>query len=91
MATAEVTMRNNGEPIPPERAPHIFERFYRARSDGRISGHGLGLSIACELTKAHGGELDLVRSDSEWTEFRLRLPSHGVSSAAQLSAIPSQA
>ena len=72
--TAEVTVKNNGEPIPPERAPHIFERFYRGRSDGRISGHGLGLSIASELTKAHGGELDLVRSDSEWTEFRLRLP-----------------
>ena len=71
---AEVTVKNNGEPIPPERAPHIFERFYRGRSDGRISGHGLGLSIASELTKAHGGELELARSDSEWTEFRLRLP-----------------
>jgi signal transduction histidine kinase len=71
---AEVTVRNNGEPIPPERAPHIFERFYRARSDGRISGQGLGLTIACELAKAHGGELELVRSDREWTEFRLSLP-----------------
>jgi two-component system heavy metal sensor histidine kinase CusS len=71
---AEVTVRNNGEPIPPERAPHIFERFYRARSDGRISGQGLGLTIACELAKAHGGDLELVRSDREWTEFRLSLP-----------------
>jgi signal transduction histidine kinase len=70
----EVTVKNNGEPISPERAPHIFERFYRARSDGRIPGQGLGLSIAGELAKAHGGELKLVRSDSEWTEFCLRLP-----------------
>lgn len=76
---AEVTVRNNGEPISPERAPHIFERFYRARSDGRISGQGLGLSIACELAKAHHGELTLVRSDKEWTEFRLRLPRNGAS------------
>jgi signal transduction histidine kinase len=75
---AEVTVRNNGEPIPPERAPHIFERFYRARSDGRISGQGLGLSVACELAKAHGGDLGLVRSDREWTEFRLWLPRHRV-------------
>ncbi len=75
----EITVKNNGEPIPPERASHIFERFYRARSDGRISGHGLGLSIASELTKAHGGELVLARSDSEWTEFRLRLPRAGAS------------
>jgi signal transduction histidine kinase len=71
---AEVTVRNNGEPIPPERALHIFERFYRARSDARISGQGLGLSIAWELAKAHGGRLELVRSDREWTEFRLSLP-----------------
>ncbi|MFL6588592.1 MAG: ATP-binding protein [Chthoniobacterales bacterium] len=71
---AEITVKNNGEPIPPERAPHIFERFYRARADARISGQGLGLSIAGELAKAHGGELKLVRSDEEWTEFRLTLP-----------------
>jgi len=71
---AEVTVKNNGEPIPPERAPHIFERFYRARADARISGPGLGLSIAAELAKAHGGRLELVRSDREWTEFRLILP-----------------
>jgi len=83
---AEVTVKNNGEPIPPERAPHIFERFYRGRSDGRISGHGLGLSIASELTKAHGGELELARSDSEWTEFRLRLPGASVSVAPSARA-----
>lgn len=70
----QVRIRNNGTPIPPERAPHIFERFYRGRSDSRISGSGLGLSIACELTKALGGALELVRSDSEWTEFLLSLP-----------------
>jgi signal transduction histidine kinase len=71
---AEVTVKNNGEPIPPERAPHIFERFYRGRADARIPGQGLGLTIACELAKAHGGSLELVRSDREWTEFRLSLP-----------------
>ncbi|HEY2615139.1 MAG TPA: ATP-binding protein [Chthoniobacterales bacterium] len=70
----EVIVRNNGEPIPLERAPHIFERFYRARPDGRISGQGLGLSVACELAKAHRGELALIRSTIEWTEFRLVLP-----------------
>lgn len=76
---AEVTVRNNAEPIPPERVPHIFERFYQARSDPNISGQGLGLSIASELAKAHRGDLTLVRSDKEWTEFRLRLPRNGIS------------
>jgi signal transduction histidine kinase len=84
----EVMVKNNGEPIPRELAPQIFERFYRARSDGRIPGQGLGLSIAGELARAHGGELKLVRSDSDWTEFRLRLPREGISISRQPDAIP---
>jgi len=70
----DVTVRNTGEPISSERALHIFERFYRGRSHARIAGQGLGLSIAWELAKAHGGRLELVRSDREWTEFRFSLP-----------------
>jgi signal transduction histidine kinase len=72
-----VRVLNNGPAIPSERASHIFERFYRARADGRIAGAGLGLSIACELARANGGDLELVRSDAEWTEFRLTLPRAG--------------
>jgi signal transduction histidine kinase len=70
----EVRIKNNGPPIPPQRIPHIFDRFSRAQSDNGLSGPGLGLSIASELTKAHSGSLNLIRSDSAWTEFRLRLP-----------------
>lgn len=83
----EVTVRNNGEPIPPERAPHIFERFYRGRPDARIPGQGLGLAVAGELAKAHGGHLALVRSDREWTEFRLSLPKQRVEARAAASAL----
>jgi two-component system OmpR family sensor kinase len=72
---------NKGEPIPKERADQIFERFYRARSNQRAPGQGLGLSIARELAIAHGGQLSLVRSDSDWTEFRLTLPRFAESSA----------
>jgi signal transduction histidine kinase len=70
----ELTVANKGEPIPSERASHIFERFYRVGSHRTVRGQGLGLSIARELAFAHGGELALVRSDPEWTEFCLRLP-----------------
>jgi two-component system, OmpR family, heavy metal sensor histidine kinase CusS len=69
----ELMVRNNGEPIPSDRAPHIFERFYRVQPNGRTAA-GLGLSVACELSHAHGGSLELVRSDDTWTEFLLRLP-----------------
>jgi signal transduction histidine kinase len=84
---AEVTVKNNGDPIPPERAPHIFERFYRARTDARTPGQGLGLTIAGELAKAHGGRLELVRSDREWTEFRLTLPRGCVETARPQMAL----
>jgi len=63
---------------------------WKVESKGRIPGHGLGLSIASELAKAHGGELELARSDSEWTEFRLHLPRLGASPAQQPAAIPSK-
>ncbi len=70
----EVTIGNNGEGIPRERRANIFERFYRARGDGRIEGQGLGLTIARELARAQGGDVSLLKSDEQWTEFRLSLP-----------------
>ncbi len=70
----ELTIGNSGQGIPPERAAHLFERFYRVRGDERISGSGLGLSTARELARAHGGEVALLRSDATWTEVCVKLP-----------------
>lgn len=69
----QVCVGNNGPGIPPDLAPHVFERFYRALGNEQTPGHGLGLSIARELARAHGGDLTLARSRPDWTEFCLRL------------------
>jgi len=74
----EICVGNNGPGITRERAPHIFERFYRARSNEQTPGHGLGLSIARELARAHGGDLTLAGSQPDWTEFCLRLRASSV-------------
>jgi signal transduction histidine kinase len=70
----EMTIGNTGGGIPKDRTGQLFERFYRVCGGERVPGHGLGLSIARELARAHGGDVELVRSDGSWTEMRVRLP-----------------
>jgi signal transduction histidine kinase len=38
-----------------------------------VPGHGIGLNLARELARVHGGDLRLARSEAGWTEFELRL------------------
>jgi two-component system heavy metal sensor histidine kinase CusS len=76
---ANVTVRNTGPVIPAADHPRIFERFYRgdpARRQGRVAGIGLGLSLSREILRAHGGDLALIASNTECTEFVATLPLH---------------
>jgi signal transduction histidine kinase len=66
------TVGNTGRPIPQATQDHIFERFHRGSVGENVPGHGLGLNLARELARLHGGELRLVRSDDDWTEFHVR-------------------
>jgi signal transduction histidine kinase len=63
---------NTGHVIPGDAQEHIFERFHRDSSQSKISGHGLGLNLARNLTRLHGGEIRLLRSENDWTEFEVR-------------------
>jgi signal transduction histidine kinase len=56
---ARVLVTDHGPGIPPDEQDHIFERFWRSRSD--TPGTGLGLPIAKQIALAHGGNLT-VRS-----------------------------
>jgi signal transduction histidine kinase len=65
---------NTGRPIPHDAQPHIFDRFHRGGTGSAISGHGLGLNLARELARLHGGDIRLVCSENDWTEFQVRFP-----------------
>ena len=71
----KMTVANTGPGIPAAHVPQLFERFFRSDPHPDKPGQGLGLSLARELARAHGGDLELVQSDAEWTVFLLRVPS----------------
>ncbi|PYL29655.1 MAG: hypothetical protein DMF39_06795 [Verrucomicrobia bacterium] len=76
-----LTIGNNGRTIPP--AENIFERFHHNSTPSAASGHGIGLNLARELARLHGGDLRLVRSENDWTEFEVRFPAaDGVNAVA---------
>jgi signal transduction histidine kinase len=56
-----------------DKLPHIFERFYRAGSQG-TRGSGLGLAIAAEIAAAHGGTAEAARTFPRGLRIRLALP-----------------
>jgi PAS domain S-box-containing protein len=70
-----VRVHNLGTPIPAAVRAHLFEPFRQGAQGGaRASGVGLGLFIAHEIARAHGGSLDVRSDEGEGTSFTLRLP-----------------
>jgi signal transduction histidine kinase len=63
---------NTGSSIPRDAQEHIFERFHHSSTGSDISSHGLGLNLARNLARLHGGDLRLVGSEKDWTEFEAR-------------------
>jgi len=75
-ARLRVTVADTGIGIPAEHLPHIFDRFYRvdrARTEG---GAGLGLAIALEIARAHGGTITVDSTPGAGTTFTVDLPLH---------------
>ncbi len=71
---AALEVSDTGVGIPEDQLPLIFERFRRAdpsRSDG---GAGLGLSIARQIAKSHGGQIRAQSTPGKGSTFTLLLP-----------------
>ncbi len=70
---AEVAVQDTGEGIPPEELSRIFERFYQL-DQARRGGAGLGLSIAYEIVRAHGGTITVQSQPGKGSVFVVKLP-----------------
>jgi signal transduction histidine kinase len=66
-----VRISDDGPGLPPKAREHLFTAF---QGGVRKGGHGLGLAIAAELVRGHGGRLELGRTDEGGTSFIICLP-----------------
>ncbi len=74
---AELTVTDDGEGIPAEHLPHVFDRFYRAdpARSRATGGSGIGLTIARALVRAHGGTISAVSAGAgRGTRLTVTLP-----------------
>jgi PAS domain S-box-containing protein len=86
-----VAIKDQGEGIPPEFLPHIFERFRQADSSRTRSygGLGLGLSLVKSFVNAHGGTIEVSSEGvGKGSTFTIALPREGA--VRQASAKPSK-
>lgn len=67
-----ISIKDNGSGIAKKVVDKIFQPFFTTKPTGE--GTGLGLSLAYDIVKAHGGELKVNTKEGEGTEFFIQLP-----------------
>lgn len=72
----QIEIANNGEAIPREQLPHIFERLYKCDTSRSQDGNGLGLTIVKELVDAMSGKIMVESIQGKKISFYLEFPCH---------------
>ncbi|MDR2939237.1 MAG: HAMP domain-containing histidine kinase [Clostridiales bacterium] len=65
----KLAIRDKGCGVPPEDVPHIFDRFYKQRSEKNKTGTGLGLAIAKQIADRHGAIIEVVSGKGKGSAF----------------------
>jgi len=72
---ARISVTDTGPGIPPEKLPHVFDRYYRVDHSGfQFSGLGLGLFISAEIIKKHGGQIGVESKLGYGSTFWFTIP-----------------
>jgi len=74
LSSAIIEVADNGIGIKEEEIPRIFERFYRGDKSRSTPGHGLGLSLALSIVRAHGGNITVQSTLHKGSTFSVFLP-----------------
>jgi len=67
-----ISVRDNGDGIPQNIVDKIFQPFFTTKPTRQ--GTGLGLSLAYDTVKAHGGEIKVESKEGQGSEFIIHLP-----------------
>lgn len=70
----EISVIDRGPGIAPDAQPHLFDRFYRARTGKKTEGLGLGLYIARLIVESHGGRIWVESEYGKGSTFHVSLP-----------------
>lgn len=81
-----LTVTDRGRGVADKDRAHVFERYYRGDAARGLAGLGLGLYIAAEIARLHGGSLALEQPPGGGSRFVARLP-RGLAASLE-SAVP---
>lgn len=73
-AEMAIGVSDSGPGLSPEQRAQVLRPFTRGRAGNSPEGHGLGLTIALDIARAHGGRLEIDTSELGGARFRLILP-----------------
>ena len=69
-----LSVTNQGQPIPTEALPHLFQPYSRPASNTPQAGLGLGLYIASQIALSHNGRLSVMSDELHGTTFTFTMP-----------------